>query len=309
MLHEILIKLSENDKARRFVSNFGPARRAARRFVAGETLDEAVEVIKGLNACGLKGILNMVGEGVTTHEEARQAAETFIDTLTRIDAEDLKATISVKPSHLGLAFGQDVFYETVADIVDAAQKLGILVEIDIEESADVEDTLIAYRRLLKLFPGGVRQAIQTYLHRTPADIKGLIEGGADIRLVKGAYNEPPEIAYHDKRKINQVSKEMISAFFTPEALAQGAYLALGSHDPELIAWLIQEAEAHNVPQEGYEIQMLQGVRRDEQLRLAKLGYQVRVYVPYGTAWYPYYMRRLAERPANLLFMLRAFFGN
>jgi proline dehydrogenase len=163
--------------------------------------------------------------------------------------------------------------------------------------------------LLDTFGGGVRQAIQSYLHRTPADLKSLVERGASIRLVKGAYREPPDIAWQDKTKITAVTKDLMALFLTPEARAKGAYLALGSHDPALIEWLRGETKAHRVSSAEFEFQMLQGVRRDEQRRLAQLGYQVRLYVPFGPAWYPYFMRRLAERPANALLIGRAFIGN
>ena len=307
MLRNLLINLSKNDWMRRFVSEFGPARRAAARFVAGETLDEAVTVVKELNRRGLKAILNLVGESVTSREEARQAGQEVLALLNRIAAEELAATISVKPSHLGLAFGQDFYYETMADIVQVARRHNIVVEIDIEDSPTVADTLAVYHRLLDLFPDdGVRQAVQAYLHRAPDDIAALIERGANIRLVKGAYREPVEIAIQGKGPITAATRSLISAFFSPPARQQGAYLALGSHDPALIDHLLAEAQVKKVPQTDFEIQMLYGVRRREQQRLADLGYQVRVYVPFGRAWYPYFMRRLAERPANLFFILRAF---
>lgn len=308
MLRRFFINLSNSETARRLVTHFGPARRLARRFVAGETLDEAVAVVKDLNARGIKGILNEVGESVTSQAEASQAAQAFQQLLERIAAEKLDSTISLKPSHVGLTFGPDFCYEQIADIVQTAQRYGNIVEIDIEGSADVEATLAIYHRLLDTFGDGLRLAIQAYLYRTPADVERIIERGGSIRLVKGAYQEPPELAYQDKKEINRAAKQLITTYLSPEARAHGAYLALGSHDPELINWLIQEARAQQVSPDQFEFQMLLGVRRDEQQRLADLGYQVRVYVPYGPAWYPYFMRRLAERPANLLFIGRAFFG-
>ena len=280
----------------------------ARRFVAGETMDQAVAVVKELNGRGIKGLLNEVGESVTTHEEANQAARVFHDLLHRIHAEKLDSTVSLKPSHVGMTFGPDFCYENIAGIVAVAQKLDNVVEIDIEASPDVPATLDMYHRLLDTFGGGVRLAIQSYLYRSPADVQAIMERGGSIRLVKGAYDELPEIAYQDKKAINQASIELMKPFLTPEARTNGAYLALGSHDPELIEWLMREAEAQGVAKDQFEFQMLLGVRRDEQQRLADLGYRVRVYVPYGTAWYPYFMRRLAERPTNLLFLARAMVG-
>jgi proline dehydrogenase len=308
MLRNLFIKLSANNVARRLVTHFGPARRMARRFVAGETIEEAVAVVKELNRRGIKTILNEVGEDVTTKAEASQAAKVFQELLQRIDAEGLDSTISLKPSHLGMTFGRDFCYENMAGIVQTAQKLGITVEIDMEHSSDVEATLDIYHRLLDTFGGGIRLALQAYLHRTPADLQRILDRGGHVRLVKGAYDEPAEIAYQDKKEIRQVSKVLMVKFFTAQARKKRAYLALGSHDPDLIEWLIQTTEAHSTSKNRFEFQMLLGVRRKEQQRLANLGYQVRVYVPYGQAWYPYFMRRLAERPANVLFILRAIFG-
>jgi proline dehydrogenase len=207
-----------------------------------------------------------------------------------------------------MTFGPDFCYENIADIVQVAQTYHNLVEIDMEGSPDVEATLEVYHRLLDTFDGGIRLAIQSYLHRTPADVQRIIERGGCIRLVKGAYDESPEIAYQDKKEINRATIELMELFLSPEAREKGAYLILGSHDPELIEWLIREAGAQGIDKDQFEFQMLQGIRRDEQQRLADLGYQMRVYVPYGRAWYPYFMRRLAERPANVLFILRALFG-
>jgi proline dehydrogenase len=308
MLRNFFIQLSTSDSLRRFVTHFGPARRMARRFVAGETLDEAVAVIKDLNRQGLKAILNEVGESVTTQAEASQAAATFHEILRRIDAEGLDADVSLKPSHVGMSFGPDFCYENIADIVQTAQRYHNIVEIDMEGSPDVDATLGVYHRLLDTFGGGVRLAIQSYLYRTPADVQAIIERGGAVRLVKGAYQEPPEIAYQSKQEINQASIRAMELFFTPEARAKKAYLILGSHDPELIEWLIRETKARGINPNEFEFQMLLGIRRDEQQRLANLGYRVRIYVPYGPAWYPYFMRRLAERPANVLFMGRAMLG-
>jgi proline dehydrogenase len=207
-----------------------------------------------------------------------------------------------------MTFGPDFCFENIAGIVEVAQELGNTVEIDIEASPDVPATLDIYHRLLDTFGGGVRLAIQSYLFRSPEDVQAIIDRGGSIRLVKGAYDEPPEIAIQDKQAINQASIELMQPFLTPEAREKGTYLALGSHDPVLIEWLVRDAETQGVGEEEFEFQMLLGVRRDEQQRLADLGYRVRVYVPYGTAWYPYFMRRLAERPANVLFMARAMVG-
>jgi proline dehydrogenase len=308
MMRDMFISLSNNEVAQKFVTHFPPAQKTAHRFVAGETLSAAVAVVKSLNQHGIKAVMNEVGESISTRAEAEAAASEFHTLLHRIKQEGLQASVSLKPSHLGLAFGLDFFYETVADIVAQAQKLGITVEMDMEGSGDVDLTLQCYHRLLDTFGGGVRLALQGYLHRTSADMAAIIERGGGVRLVKGAYAEPPSIALQDREAIREACRQLMLTFFTPQAQETGAYLALGSHDPVLIAWLLQTAADKKIPPERFEIQMLQGVRRDEQIRLAELGYQVRVYVPYGSAWYPYFMRRLAERPANVLFIARALFG-
>jgi proline dehydrogenase len=308
MLRNLLLKLSDSDLMQHMVTHFDPARRVARRFVAGETLDEAVTVVENLNQRGIKAILNEVGEAVTSKDAAGKAAQDIQTLLYRIDAEGLDSTVSLKPSHVGMTFGSEFFYQNVVGIMQTAQQLGITVEIDMEHSSDVDDTLAVYHRLLDEFGGGIRLAIQSYLHRAPADLQRMIERGAGVRLVKGAYDESDEIALQGKKEIRQATKNQMVEFFAPRARDVGAYLALGSHDPDLIEWLIQQADLQSLDKEKFEIQMLLGVRRAEQQRLADLGYQVRVYVPYGDAWYPYFMRRLAERPANIIFILRAMIG-
>ncbi len=308
MLRNFFLTLSASQVARRMMTHFGPARRTARRFVAGETLDEAVAVVKDLNGRGIKAIINEVGESVTSCAEAAEAAKAFHTILQRINTEGLDATISLKPSHVGLTFGQQECYNNIAGIVQLAQKLGIVVEIDMEGSADVEATLAVYHRLLDAFGGGMRLALQAYLRRTMDDLRRIIARGGSARLVKGAYSEPPEIAYQNREEIQQAAQRLMAEFFTPEARNAGAYLALGSHDPVLIDWLIREAKTNGLAKDHFEVQMLLGIRRDEQQRLADLGYRVRVYVPYGVAWYPYFMRRMAEHPSNMWLIGRAMLG-
>jgi proline dehydrogenase len=308
MFRRFFLTLSASAIAQRMVTHFGPARQTARRFVAGETLDDAVAVVKDLNRRGLKAIINEVGESVTTQAEAAAAAQSFQVILQRITAEGLDATISLKPSHVGLTFGQEECYNNIAGIAQMAQPAGIAVEIDIEGSADVAPTLAVYHRLLDRFGGGLRLALQAYLRRTPADLQRIIERGGSARLVKGAYREPAELAYQSREEIQQATQRLMAEFLTPQALTSGVYLALGSHDPVLIDWLLRQTESSGLPKDRFEVQMLLGIRRDEQQRLANLGYRVRIYVPYGVAWYPYFMRRLAEHPANALLMARAMVG-
>ena len=308
MFRTIFLALSKNQTARQMMTHFAPARATARRFVAGETLDQAVAVVKDLNQRGIKAVINEVGESVTSCIGAVEAAQSFHVILQRIKDDSLDATVSLKPSHVGMTFGQEECYKNIAGIVELAQKLGIVVEIDIEDSADVEATLQVYHHLLDEFGGGLRLALQAYLRRTPDDLRRIIERGGSVRLVKGAYKESAAIAYQTRAEIQQASQRLMAQFFTPQAKETGAHLALGSHDPVLIDWLLREAEANGLVKDRFEVQMLLGIRRDEQQRLADLGYQVRIYVPYGVAWYPYFMRRLAEHPANALLMARAMVG-
>jgi proline dehydrogenase len=301
MFRKFFIRLSESPTARKFVTHFGPANRMARRFVAGETMDEAIAAVRALNRRGIKGLLNEVGESVTTPGEAHAAAQIFHQLLHRIHAEGLDSTVSLKPSHVGMSFGPDFCYQNIAGIVEVAQKLGNMVEMDIEASPDVPATVDIYHRLLDTFGGGVRLALQSYLFRSLADAQAIANRGGSVRLVKGAYAERPEIAHQSKSAINQASIEMMNVFLALEAQENGAYLALGSHDPILIDWLTRETGLLGIGRDKFEFQMLLGIRRDEQQRLADLGYRMRVYVPFGSAWYPYFMRRLAERPANVWF--------
>ncbi|TFH01024.1 MAG: hypothetical protein E4H13_05955 [Calditrichales bacterium] len=308
MLRKFIIYLSENAFVRKIMMQFEPARRISRRFVAGETLDEAVAVVKELNANGIKGMINEVGESVTTKEEAIEASKISIAILHRIKAEGLDSTLSVKPSHMGMKFGVDFCFETIAEIVKVARGYNVTLEIDIEGSPDVPATLELYHRLLDTFgSGSIHQALQDYLHRNLSDSTAIFERGGGIRLVKGAYDESPAIAWQDKEKIRQEAIEVMKVFLRPEIIAKGAYLALGSHDPYLIDWLVAETDKLGIPRDQYEVQMLLGIRRDEQQNLANQGIRSRVYVPYGTAWYPYFMRRMAERPANLWFIVSGFF--
>jgi len=308
MLRNFFIGLSNSESAEKVVIGFPPAKKMARRFIAGESLADAVAVVRELNSRGIKAILNHVGESVTTPQEAGVAAAEVQTLLQRIHAEKLDADVSIKPSHVGLGFGRDFCFENMADIVQVAREFGISVELDIEASADVDDTLDIYHRLLSTFGGDIRQAVQAYLFRTPADVEKIIAHGGSIRLVKGAYQEPATIAYQTREEINAAVLRLIQLLLSPAAVEKGAYLALGSHDPVIIEALLREAKARNIPSDRFEIQMLLGVRRDEQQRLADQGYQMRVYVPFGEAWYPYFMRRLAERPANVFFITRAMFG-
>lgn len=307
MLRTLFMTLSHSATLRWLCAHFGPARRISRRFIAGETLDQALAVTRDLNRAGMTVTLNHLGEGVATRDDAQRAAQAYIEILQRIAREDVDATISIKPSHLGLGFGQAFFEETLEKVVQKAAELGNWVEVDIEDHLTTEETLGAFHRLLENH-SNLRVALQSYLMRTAGDLERLIAKGSSVRFVKGAYDEPAEVAWKKKRDVDAGYARLIERSLAPDALNSGFYPAFGTHDHRLIAQTMERAEQQGVEKNRFEFQMLLGVRRDWQEKLAREGYGVRIYVPYGTQWFPYFMRRLAERPANVWFMVRALFG-
>ena len=308
MLRHALLALSHSSKMQRLTSDFAPARRVARRFVAGEKREDALAVIKQLNEMGALVTLDYLGEHVSDRKLARASVEEYKTVLKEIAANDLKSGVSLKLSAMGLHIDQEFCYENVREIVALARENSRFVRIDMEESALVDITLEIYRRLRTEFDN-VGVVLQAYLHRTRDDLQGLIdEGIADVRLVKGAYNEPPEIAWQEREKIQQELRDLAKLMLTPEARKRGARMALGSHDDLVYNDVIAFAREQGIDPQSWEVQFLYGIRRDELTRLLHEGIRMRVYVPYGESWYPYFMRRLAERPANLTFFLRAAAG-
>ncbi len=308
MLRQILIALSHSGTMQRMTVDFPPARRVARRFVAGESREDALQVIQKMNDGGVLVTLDYLGEHVTDKGLARASVEEYKTVLETIGARGLKSGVSLKLSAMGVHIDETFCYDNVREIVAVAREKQRFVRIDMEESALVDTTLRIYRELRQEFDN-VGTVLQAYLHRTRGDLQALIdEGIADIRLVKGAYDEPPEIAWQDRAKIQEEIIDLSKMMLTPEAREKGARLALGSHDDVVYNQVIAYAADQGVAPDSWEIQFLYGIRRDELRRLVAEGHRMRVYVPYGESWYPYFMRRLAERPANLLFFLRAAAG-
>jgi proline dehydrogenase len=307
MLRRTFITLSRSEAMRRFMIHFGPARRTARRFVAGELLDEAIAVARQFTAAGIWATLDHLGENVSTPEDARRAAGEYEDILKRIATEGVQATISVKLTHVGLDFGKDFCLGLMRTILQTAQSLGNMVEVDIEGSDYTQSTVDLFHCLLDEHQN-LRLALQTYLFRTEEDLKGLIERGSSVRLCKGAYDEPAAIAWQKKSEVDANYARLMDLALSEEALGRGFYPAFGTHDHRLILRAEREARKRGIAKDAFEFQMLYGIRRDWQERLAADGYRLRIYVPYGTQWYPYFMRRLGERPANVLFLARAFVG-
>jgi len=276
--------------------------------VAGEKREDALAVIRQLNEMGALVTLDYLGEHVSDKQLARASAEEYKTVLSEIAENDLKSGVSLKLSAMGLHIDVEFCYETVREIVALAHEKNRFVRIDMEESALVDVTLELYRRLRQEFDN-VGTVLQAYLHRTRDDLQSLIDDGiADIRLVKGAYDEPPEIAWQEREKIQEEMIALSKMMLTPEARSKGARMALGSHDDVVYNEVIAFAAENNIDPQSWEIQFLYGIRRDELRRLLADGMRMRVYVPYGESWYPYFMRRLAERPANLMFFLRAAAG-
>jgi proline dehydrogenase len=309
ILRHFLLALSHNAQMQDLISAVPASRRAARRFVAGEQLEDAVVAIRQLNNQGILATVDYLGEYVSSEMEAHNNADEYLRLLDAIQAHGLQSHVSVKLTAMGLHIGDDFCHDNVRRIAAKAAATGSFMRIDMEDSAVTSRTLDIYRRLRAEFePVGI--VLQAYLYRTQQDVAALVdEGLANVRLCKGAYDEPPTVAFPLKADVdaNMITLlgQMLSACVTH---AHGVRLAVASHDGRMIDWAKAYAYHQQIPRDRFEFQMLYGIRRDLQLALAKKGYTMRVYVPYGTAWYGYFMRRLAERPANTIFFLRALVG-
>jgi proline dehydrogenase len=303
LMRTFFLALSRSEALRQMMVRFGPARAMARRFVAGETLEDAVAAVQTLNEAGLSATLDHLGENVTSETEARDAANEIIDLLSAIEVNGLDSGVSVKLTQLGLDMGPWLAGDNLARIVTRAGQFGCFVRIDMESHDYIPATLELFESLWPRYKNlGV--VIQSYLYRSAADVARLIDLGASVRLVKGAYDEPSEVAYPDKEDTDANFVRLMEMLFSPQAQAQGIYPAIATHDQALIDWAIEHTRAQGIDRDRFEFQMLYGIRTGLQRRLAGEGYRVRAYVPYGQQWYPYFMRRLAERPANVFFLAR-----
>jgi proline dehydrogenase len=303
MLRSTLLWLSRNQAVRTAATRWAFARRAARRFVAGETIADAIVAIRKLNAHGIAATLDHLGENVETLDDARRATDDYLKALDAIGAQ---SHVSVKLTALGLDLGDDVCRANAARIAARAKEVGTRVRIDMESSAYTDRTLAIYRSLAQDY-GNVGIVIQAYLYRSEADIAALCQEGAHVRLCKGAYQEPPMYAFPNKADVDANYVRLMKMLLGANAHAKGTRGALATHDVKMINATRQYAAETLTPRGQFEFQMLHGIRRDLQQELAAAGYPVRVYVPYGAEWYPYFMRRLAERPANLWFVMSNFF--
>ncbi|GHO75514.1 proline dehydrogenase [Ktedonobacter sp. SOSP1-85] len=297
MLKDTLLYLAQNQRMRDFVVQNPATRGVSRRFVAGETLEDAVQAVRILNQKGNPVALDFLGENVFQESEAREATQNYTAALNLIKQTGIDANISIKLTALGLDISQDLCEENLRSILDLAREYGIFVCIDMEASNYTEQTVAMALKAREQYEQ-VGTVIQSYLYRSKADIEKLIEHNVRVRIVKGAYKEPPSVAYQNKKDVDESYIEIMKML-----LSRGNFSAIASHDENIINGARTYVRDHGISPASFEFQMLYGIRRDLQERLVREGYNVRVYVPYGSQWYPYLMRRMAERPANLIFVV------
>jgi proline dehydrogenase len=303
LMRKFFLALSRSGHLRAMAVGFGPARSMARRFVAGEKLEEAIAAVHTLNQQGLLATLDHLGENIASETEARDATTEVIDLLEAIEVSGIRSGVSIKLTQLGLDLSPALAAENAARIVGRAAQAGCFVRIDMESHEYVKPALDLFEELWGWYKNlGV--VIQSYLYRSADDVARLVDLGASVRLVKGAYDEPPEVAYSEKADTDASFIRLLEQLFSDRARANGVFPAIATHDAKLIDWAKDYAHRQGIPPDRFEFQMLYGIRFGLQRQLVAEGYQVRAYVPYGEQWYPYFMRRLAERPANVLFLLR-----
>lgn len=295
-----LIYLSRQEGLKEFAARFSLFKKLTTRFIAGETTDEAIAAIREINARGCTASFDHLNEGV--HSAAATEAEVaeYLNVLARIDETGIKSNVSIKLTQFGLEIDPDLAYRNARRIVEDAKRRGNFVRVDMEGSNVTQATLDVFNRLRSEFElNDVGIVVQSYLHRTREDVEALLKIPARIRLCKGAYNEPAEVAYPEKKDVDDNYVRVMQML-----LASGVYHGIATHDPKMIDATIDFAQREGIGKDAFEFQMLYGIRRDLQEQLARDGYGMRVYVPYGKHWYPYFMRRLAERPANIWFVLK-----
>ena len=320
MLRSFLIYLSKADWAQKLVTGWSFAWKAASRFVAGSSIDEAIQVVRALNAKGINATLDQLGEHTSTADEANRAADGIIAVLDEIQKAGVRSNVSIKLTQIGMGMDDEVCRANLARILERAQKYANFVRVDIEDTPYTDQTIAFFHDMLAkgLTVATVGMAAQSYLFRAEADVRKLVEIGTSFRLVKGAYKEPPEVAFPKKADVD-ANYDTLTSILIDASLAHKTVLspdgrippipAIASHDDKRIAFAKSYADKIGLPHNGIEFQMLYGIRRDLQDQLAREGYPVRIYVPFGTHWYPYFMRRLAERPANIWFFISNFFRN
>lgn len=295
-----LIWLSRQEGLKDFATRFGFFKKLTTRFVAGENIDEVVPFIRQLNSENATASFDHLNESVGSAAEAEQEVLEYLNILAKIDEQHIRSNVSIKLTQFGLGLDPELAYQNARRVVLEAERRGNFVRVDMEDSSVTQVTIDIFKRLRAEFGlNTVGIVLQSYLYRTLADAQELVKLPARIRICKGAYNEPPEVAFPEKKDVDANYIKVMQLL-----LSSGIYHGIATHDPKMIDATLEFATREGIGKEKFEFQMLYGIRRDLQHRLARDGYNVRIYVPYGKHWYPYFMRRLAERPANIWFVLK-----
>ena len=301
MMRTLLLTVSNSKRLERLVTSNSLSRRMARRFVAGEELEEALVAARACNQAGMTVSLDHLGENVSTEADARRACDAYLKIFDRIAQEKLDANVSLKLTQLGLDISEELCQRLLESIIERAAGYGNFVRVDMEGSAYTDRTIAMTKRVRAKSPV-VGTVIQAYLYRSERDVSDLLAIGCRIRLCKGAYKEPPDIAFPSKRDVDGNYVKLMRLL-----LPSGIYHGIATHDPRIIAATVEFAQRHGISKDKFEFQMLYGIRTDLQEKLVRSGYHMRIYIPYGRDWFPYFMRRLAERPANMFFFVRNLF--
>ena len=298
-----LIYLSEREGLKDFATRFRPFKKLTTRFVAGENIDEAVAAIKQINADLCSASFDHLNESVTSEAETEAEVSEYLEILEQIDATGIRSNVSIKLTQFGLGIDHELAYRNARRVVADAARLGTFVRIDMEGSNVTQVTIDIFKRLRGEFGlNDVGIVLQSYLYRTYDDAKDLLKIPARIRICKGAYSEPAQVAYPDKKDVDDNYIRVMKLL-----LSSGVYHGIATHDPKMIEATIAFAQKEGIGKDAFEFQMLYGIRRNLRAQLVRDGYNVRIYVPYGKHWYPYFMRRLAERPANIWFVMKNIF--
>ena len=295
-----LLYLARQEKLKDFAARFSLFRKVTSRFIAGENIDEAVAAIRELNAHGCSASFDHLNESVSSVAETEGEVNEYLNVLSRIDESGINSNVSIKLTQFGLEIDPELAYRNARQVVVEAARRGNFVRVDMESSAVTQLTIDIFKRLRAEFGlNDVGIVLQSYLRRTFEDAQDLLKIPARIRICKGAYNEPPEVAFPDKKDVDENYVRVMKLL-----LSSGTYHGIATHDPNMINETIRYAREQGIGKDAFEFQMLYGIRRDLQEKLGRDGYNMRVYVPYGKHWYPYFMRRLAERPANIWFVMK-----
>ncbi len=297
---DALIWLSRKEGLKDFATNFGFFKKLTTRFVAGDNIDETIPYIRQINSENATASFDHLNESVGSAAEAEHEVAEYLNILAKIDETKIRSNVSIKLTQFGLGLDPELAYRNARRVVEEAHQRGNFVRVDMEDSSVTQVTIDIFKRLRAEFGlNDVGIVLQSYLYRTLADAQELVKLPARIRICKGAYSEPPEVAFPDKKDVDANYVKVMQLL-----LSSGTYHGIATHDPKTIDATIDFATREGIGKEKYEFQMLYGIRRDLQHQLARDGFNIRIYVPYGKHWYPYFMRRLAERPANVWFVMK-----